>query len=334
MIDPTDAIDLLTKLVSISLAVHPRGQSSAYLAGWMNAHGFKAHVDEAHNAVGCAQRRAGNPCCWPHRYLPRRSAGVPRGRCTYGRGSVDAKGPLCSLPPPPPRWMFRRAGASPWGAVERRPATSKGARHILSQRLAQPPVYCLIGEPSHWDRVTLGYKGRLVMDVTLRVPFSPLRRGGPPARRAGGGLVAGGQSLLRPNRTRRGGRTRRLPGWIRPCATSPAAMRGVWHGEMSLGFRLPGALNRRRWRRICGGCWPNYRRGLLPRLLLAGRSGLQGDKSNPLVRPFYSHPGGGGDAPLCGQNRHRRYERGSPALAANAHCGLRPRRQQPGSHPA
>jgi LysW-gamma-L-lysine carboxypeptidase len=94
----------------------------------------------------------------------------------FGRGSVDAKGPLAA---------FAAAGArlgSAWareagvrmvvvGAVEEEAATSRGARFIASRfdGVAEPtPAACVIGEPSSWRRVTLGYKGRLLMDVEAR----------------------------------------------------------------------------------------------------------------------------------------------------------------------
>ncbi|MEP7200135.1 MAG: M20/M25/M40 family metallo-hydrolase, partial [Chloroflexota bacterium] len=44
--------------------------------------------------------------------------------------------------------------------VEEEYATSKGARFAATQ---YHPTYCVIGEPSGWDRVTLGYKGRLLV---------------------------------------------------------------------------------------------------------------------------------------------------------------------------
>ena len=48
----TDAIDLLTKLVSIPSPSQREAKAASYLAGWLNAHGLNAHVDEAGNAVG------------------------------------------------------------------------------------------------------------------------------------------------------------------------------------------------------------------------------------------------------------------------------------------
>ncbi len=46
------------------------------------------------------------------------------------------------------------------GATEEEARSSRGARHALTQ---WQPDACLIGEPSQWDRITLGYKGRLIL---------------------------------------------------------------------------------------------------------------------------------------------------------------------------
>jgi LysW-gamma-L-lysine carboxypeptidase len=86
----------------------------------------------------------------------------------FGRGSVDAKGPLSTFVAaatraiaqlPPNRLRIRVVGA-----VEEEAATSRGARYILTQLR---PNCVVIGEPSHWDRITLGYKGRLLVDYQL-----------------------------------------------------------------------------------------------------------------------------------------------------------------------
>jgi LysW-gamma-L-lysine carboxypeptidase len=79
----------------------------------------------------------------------------------YGRGSVDAKGPLATF-------VMAVAGLEPApgttitvvGAVEEECATSKGARHRAG---LHRPEACIIGEPSGFDAVTLGYKGRLLI---------------------------------------------------------------------------------------------------------------------------------------------------------------------------
>jgi LysW-gamma-L-lysine carboxypeptidase len=83
----------------------------------------------------------------------------------YGRGAVDAKGPLATFV-----WAASRANLAPGlrlvvaGAVEEEAATSKGARHLLDR--LQPDAV-IIGEPSGWNRITVGYKGRLLADYRL-----------------------------------------------------------------------------------------------------------------------------------------------------------------------
>jgi LysW-gamma-L-lysine carboxypeptidase len=58
--------------------------------------------------------------------------------------------------------------------VEEEAATSKGARAVRDRfdGVQNPvPVVCVIGEPSSWQRVTLGYKGRLLVEVRATQPM-------------------------------------------------------------------------------------------------------------------------------------------------------------------
>ena len=79
----------------------------------------------------------------------------------WGRGSVDAKGPLCA---------FVIAGAAAAllpgvrlvviGAVGEETPSSPGASFVKDR---YRPHACIIGEPSGWDRFAIGYKGRLLV---------------------------------------------------------------------------------------------------------------------------------------------------------------------------
>ena len=83
----------------------------------------------------------------------------------YGRGSVDAKGALGAFVDavagcgPVPGWQIIVIGAV--GEEQ----DSNGAQHIVP--LYHPEV-AIIGEPSGWERVTLGYKGSAWALVTVR----------------------------------------------------------------------------------------------------------------------------------------------------------------------
>ncbi|WP_425498306.1 [LysW]-lysine hydrolase [Halogeometricum salsisoli] len=71
----------------------------------------------------------------------------------WGRGSVDATGPLASM-----AVAAVETGVSFVGVVEEE-TTSKGAWHLIEDRDAPDAV--INGEPSGWDGITLGYRGIL-----------------------------------------------------------------------------------------------------------------------------------------------------------------------------
>jgi LysW-gamma-L-lysine carboxypeptidase len=85
----------------------------------------------------------------------------------YGRGTVDAKGPLAAFVCAAAN--VRGSLPAGWrvivvGAVEEEISTSKGARGAAGR---YTPKACVIGEPSGWDATTLGYKGRLLVKFML-----------------------------------------------------------------------------------------------------------------------------------------------------------------------
>ena len=302
-----EAVDLLTKLISIPSPSSHEAKAASYLAAWLNRHGFYAHVDEAGNAIGVkgdGPREIlllGHIDTFPGEIPIRREGDI-----LYGRGAVDAKGPLCA---------FAVAAAqvnvpSSWritviGAVEEEAATSKGARHILAQRLPDkepggktssspnfpipqtPPAYCIIGEPSHWDRVTLGYKGRLLLDVVLRAPFShSAGEGRLPAEQAVDLWRQVEQFCADFNQERQASSSfTRLDPSLRHIASRDEGAYGVV--DLSLGFRLPVGLSPAELEQQL--------RQLLTRLpdditielsFSGGEHAYKGDKANPLVGAF------------------------------------------------
>lgn len=71
----------------------------------------------------------------------------------WGRGSVDAKGPLVAMAVAAVRTGLSFVGV---GGEE---VDSRGARHLITDRDA--PEAVINGEPSGWNGITLGYRGLL-----------------------------------------------------------------------------------------------------------------------------------------------------------------------------
>jgi [amino group carrier protein]-lysine/ornithine hydrolase len=83
----------------------------------------------------------------------------------YGRGSVDAKGPLAAFTDavaavgPLDGWQLIVIGAVG------EEGDSHGAQYVAPR---YKPEFAIIGEPSRWERVTLGYKGSAWSKLTVR----------------------------------------------------------------------------------------------------------------------------------------------------------------------
>ena len=182
------AVDLLQGLVAISSLSRNEQAASQWLVAQMSALGYaRAYVDAAGNAVGelgqpdAAQTVVllGHIDTVPGN-IPVRIEGDGDEALLYGRGTVDAKGPLATFV-----MAAAQVGAA-WaekndlrvvvvGAVEEEAATSKGARAIRDRFNVQHeplPLACVIGEPSSWQRVTLGYKGRILVELEASQPMA------------------------------------------------------------------------------------------------------------------------------------------------------------------
>jgi [amino group carrier protein]-lysine/ornithine hydrolase len=174
-----DPVQMLRRMIEIDSLSGNERELAAFLVEQMGAAGFESFIDEAGNAVGIVSSKISNGHSDPARDIvllghmdtvPGRVEVRLCGEKLYGRGAVDAKGPLATFiaaaaqiePPPGARIIVI-------GAVEEEAATSRGARHVADR---YRPHSCIIGEPSGWDAVTLGYKGRMLTDYRLQRPMS------------------------------------------------------------------------------------------------------------------------------------------------------------------
>lgn len=150
-------IELLEGLLQRYSPTLQEAEAVNFLVAQMSAAGFAARVDEAGNAVGVIGdgpievMLLGHIDTVPGFITVRRE-----GDRLYGRGAVDAKGPLACFAA-----ATALAGARAGyrfiviGAVGEE-GDSRGAQWVRDH---YRPDYLIIGEPSGWERVTLGYKG-------------------------------------------------------------------------------------------------------------------------------------------------------------------------------
>lgn len=168
--EPTgEDVELLRRLVAIESLSDQEGDAVSELCRQMERRGFRAEVDEAGSAIGTigqGERRVvllGHIDTVPGRIPVRVADGV-----LHGRGAVDAKGPLCT---------FVAAAAA---AAERANLTITVVGAVGEERLGSPgatavarwpaPDFCVIGEPSGWDALCLGYRGTVGLHYRLRRP--------------------------------------------------------------------------------------------------------------------------------------------------------------------
>ncbi|HEY0068454.1 MAG TPA: [LysW]-lysine hydrolase [Chloroflexia bacterium] len=170
----TDLTSPETRLLYQALTIPSlSGQEHAlaeFLCGEARKMGLDAHIDEVGNLIACAQPLAvEDRAVAPVVLLGHMDTvgGVVPVRVSdgllYGRGAVDAKGPLVAFLCAAAR-MSRsgelRRPVVVVGAVEEEAATSRGARAVVDR---YRPFACIIGEPSGAQAVTIGYKGRLLV---------------------------------------------------------------------------------------------------------------------------------------------------------------------------
>jgi LysW-gamma-L-lysine carboxypeptidase len=159
--------DTLMGLVS---QYSPSGQERhavEWLVTKMNSLGYdNAFVDAAGNAVGVMGQGPKQVMLLGH--IDTVPGEIPIHMdhdVLFGRGSVDAKGPLACFVD-----AVAKVGAKKgWqfvviGAVEEE-RDSEGARFVATR---YEPDFAIIGEPNHWDRIALGYKGNAWADITVK----------------------------------------------------------------------------------------------------------------------------------------------------------------------
>lgn len=241
--DPRDAsdIELLRGLVAIESLSAGEGNAVRYLVAEMARRGFAATIDSAGNAVGqigSGDRHIvllGHIDTVPGRIPVRIEDGV-----LHGRGSVDAKGPLATFVAAAARAAEQLAvRVTVVGAVGEESMGSPGAQQVATW-LA--PDLCIIGEPSGWDAICLGYRGSLTIHYQLT---QGSRHTAGPGSSAAEQAVAFWNDLAaeieRRNALAAPGEFNRISPSIRTFNTTADGLAEI--ARLTLGFRLPPGLD-------------------------------------------------------------------------------------------
>lgn len=159
--------DTLIGLVSHYSPSGQEHEAVQWLVGRMKSLGYdEAFIDDAGNAVGVIGQGPKQVLLLGHIDTVPGEIRVERDELSlYGRGSVDAKGPLACFVDGVAQvrtkdgWRFVVIGA----VEEER--DSDGARFVAGQ---YKPDFVIVGEPNQWDRIALGYKGSAWGVLTLK----------------------------------------------------------------------------------------------------------------------------------------------------------------------
>jgi LysW-gamma-L-lysine carboxypeptidase len=146
-----------------------------------------------------------------------------------GRGAVDAKGPLAAMLSAAAKRLDFPGRLIVAGAVEEEVPGSRGATHLRST--LDRPDAAVIGEPSGWSTVVLGYKG--ILDLRYRVrrpathPTNPMEK----ATEAAAAFWADAVAMLGPDASH--------AAFDRPAVTLGRMAGDLTEARLDFSYRLP-----------------------------------------------------------------------------------------------
>jgi LysW-gamma-L-lysine carboxypeptidase len=164
----------LETLTGLLLHYSPTGEEGAavhYLVERMARLGYdQAYADQAGNAIGIIGQGPRQVVLLGH--IDTVPGEIPiriEGDILFGRGAVDAKGPLAAFVDAAiaggvrAGWQFVVVGAVG------EEGDSRGACYLAPH---YRPDFAIIGEPSRWERITLGYMGNASDQICMRRPMA------------------------------------------------------------------------------------------------------------------------------------------------------------------
>ena len=236
-------LTLLLDSLRIYSPTTQEAELATFLADRMGPLGYtNVRIDRAGNAIGeIGKGKARLLLCGHMDTVPGKlPVGRRQGRI-YGRGAADAKSPLCAL-------LLAGAAAADSGvSITFAGATQEEGEGAGIEELVRSGAkfdYAVFGEPSGASRITVGYRGRVSLHITVRTAGG--HAGSPWAQRS-----AYDEFNLLLSRLKRYERSKEVPGdHFRSVSISPTLVRaGTYHNvipnrcEATLDLRLPPALS-------------------------------------------------------------------------------------------
>jgi len=164
------AVDLLTRMVKIYSPSGKEEEISLFLVDEMTKLGFRVHMDKVGNVIG--EVGEGSPVILLCGHMDTVEGVIPvrvEDGQLYGRGSVDAKGPLAAMIVAASKFVN---GGFPGkilvvGVVDEEKGGT-GIQHFVEEGIQ--PDYAIFGEPSGLEKIVFGYKGILTVKLTVETP--------------------------------------------------------------------------------------------------------------------------------------------------------------------
>lgn len=276
-----DSVKLLEGLLRAYSPSRLEEGAVSYLAGQMERLGFQVSVDESGSVTGVLGSGPREIVLLGHiDTVPGDIHVRKEGDLLYGRGAVDAKGPLAAFTA-----AAAQAGAKPGWRVVVIGATgeesdSRGAFYIRDKHR---PDFCIIGEPSKWENVTLGYKGSAWFEFTVQRSLAHTAGQAESACDAAIRYWDGAQRQISQYNEGRRGAFDTITASLRSMKSDTDGFNET--AQLEFNLRLPPGLTpagaAELLSRACDGAGQN----------LAMKNGLEcfrGDKNTPLVRAFLS----------------------------------------------
>jgi LysW-gamma-L-lysine carboxypeptidase len=164
------AVDLLTRMVKIYSPSGKEEEISLFLADEMKKLGFRVHRDKVGNVIG--EIGEGSPVILLCGHMDTVEGEIPvrfEDGQLYGRGSVDAKGPLAAMIVAASKFVDDGFPGKILvvGVVDEEKGGT-GIQHFVESGIQ--PDYAIFAEPSGLEKIVFGYKGIVTVKVAVETP--------------------------------------------------------------------------------------------------------------------------------------------------------------------